>query len=146
MKPDTTIVEFEIPGRCQPKQRPRKGKGGVFYTPHETKEYEREVAWAGRLAMKGKKIFTGPVSCKIVIYHKIPASWSDHEKTMAIDGLRTPKSFDIDNATKSIFDGMNGLIWNDDKQVSHLNVKKAYAIDPKVTVMVQDAARENQKP
>lgn len=138
------IVQFEVLGRCQPKQRPRKGKGGHFYTPQATKDYEREVGWAAKLAMKGKKIFTGSVSCKIVIYHKIPASWSAHEKRMAIDGLRTPKGSDIDNCCKGIFDGLNGVLWKDDRLVTHFNARKAYAIDPKVTITVQDAGKDTK--
>ena len=133
----TTIVQFEVSGKCIPKQRPRKGKGGHFYTPQATKDYEREVGWAAKLAMKGKKIFTGPVSCKIVIYHKIPASWTAHEKELAIQGLRTPSGGDVDNCAKSCMDAMNLIIWNDDKQVTHLNILKAYAIDPKVTVHIE---------
>ncbi len=38
---------LRIYGRPRPKRRPRKGKGGNFYTPRETKEWEAAVlaAW-----------------------------------------------------------------------------------------------------
>ena len=135
--PHTTIVQFEIPGKCIPKQRPRFGKNGAVFTPQRTKDYEREVGWAAKLSMKGKKIFTGPVSCKIIIYHKIPASWTAHEKQLAVDGLRTPKGSDVDNMGKILLDGMNKIVWNDDRQVTRLYIRKAYAIDPKVRVHIE---------
>ncbi len=48
-------ISFEIPGKVQPKGRPRMGRYGA-YTPETTKKYEKFVAGYAKLAMAGKKL------------------------------------------------------------------------------------------
>ena len=100
------MIEFTVPGRPRPKQRPRKGKYGNMYTPRETQEYERKVAWYALKAMKGKGKITGPVGVEIRLYFK---------------GKRVA---DIDNCAKAIMDGMVGVIFNDDRQVRALMISR----------------------
>ena len=100
------MIEFTVPGRPRPKQRPRKGKHGNMYTPRETQEYERKVAWYASKAMQGKVKITGPVGVAIRLYFK---------------GKRVA---DIDNCAKAIMDGMVGVIYNDDRQVRELRISR----------------------
>lgn len=93
------MVEFTIPVRPRPKQRPRKGKYGNMYTPRETQEYERIVAWYALDAMKKARIkrLEGRLGVDITFYFK--------------DGRRP----DIDNCIKAILDGMEGVVYKNDK-------------------------------
>lgn len=45
---------------------------------------------------------------------------------------------DTDNIAKSILDALNGIAYNDDKQVVTLIVQKWYAEVPSVSVMIKE--------
>jgi Holliday junction resolvase RusA-like endonuclease len=59
-------VEFTIPGHPQPKQRPRAGRGGHFYTPRETRVAEEAVALYAR--SKGVRFGDEAVSLSATFY------------------------------------------------------------------------------
>jgi crossover junction endodeoxyribonuclease RusA len=49
--PHGQAVSFIVPGTPVPKERPCPGRGGHFYTPKRTRQYDEElVAWAARQA------------------------------------------------------------------------------------------------
>lgn len=96
---------FTVPGKPQPKQRARKGLHGRFYTPKETREYQKLVqscAWAAMaqagLLRRGSWPLDAAYKVSIVIYPP---------------NRRVP---DGDNVLKAVQDGLNGLAWNDDRQ------------------------------
>ena len=43
---------------------------------------------------------------------------------------------DIDNLQKSILDAANGILWNDDSQIVHLNSSKLYAQESKIEIKI----------
>lgn len=133
-------VIIEIPGKCIPKQRPRCGKGYRFYTPKETRNYELEVAWAGKIAMKGKKPFTGYLKATIEVYCQMPRSWPPAYQAEALAGKRYPTSGDLDNCCKSIFDGLNGIVYLDDNKVTRIEATKKYSYQPKAVVTIEEIA------
>ena len=45
------FLHFRVDGLVKPKERARMGFGGKFYTPDQTKTYEREIAIMGSLEM-----------------------------------------------------------------------------------------------
>ena len=90
---------FTVPGRPVPKQRPRAGKNGNLYTPKATREYEKAVGWAARQVFSNP--YDGPIELILKIY------------IMARAG-------DLDNYIKSICDGLNGIAWQDDSQVTRI--------------------------
>ncbi len=97
------MVFFTIPGRPVPKQRPRMGKKGNIYTPKKCREYESAVGWTARKVFKNP--YDGPVSLQVRIY-------------LAEAGG------DLDNYVKSIQDGLNGIAWRDDRQITRLKASK----------------------
>ena len=94
-------IRFEIPGPIVPKQRPRQGRYGHFYTPAETVDFEDKVGWyalaAGLRGMKNEIKVT--LVCEI-----------------------TPRK-DLDNIIKSILDGLK-MFFNDTK-VTEIHAFKA---------------------
>ena len=125
------IIEFFIPGNPKPKERPRKGQNG-FYTPSGTRSYESLVALHARLVMNKKEFtpFDGALEVLLRIYYKLPKS----KKSLSTKHISKP---DIDNAIKSILDGMNGICYADDKQICDLNVSKRYCSAGDVGVYVK---------
>jgi len=99
------MIRFVVPGRPHGKRRPRvtmRGRKAVVYTPRETRQYEERVAWEAKAA--GARVLDGPVGVRII----------------CVTSRRNRP--DLDNAAKSVLDGLNGICWNDDRQVVELHV------------------------
>lgn len=129
MKTEATgpSFRFVVPGKPQPKQRARRGIGGRFYTPPETRAYHglvKTFAWAAMakagLMRRGAWPLDARYRVSVVIY---PAS------------LHVP---DGDNVLKCVQDGLNGLAWADDRQakVGSYDTRKPDRENPRVEVEV----------
>ena len=70
----------------------------------------------------------------------VPASWSRKKAAKALEGeIRPTARPDIDNLSKALLDGCNGVVWKYDKQVVDLRIVKRYADAPGLTVAVMEA-------
>jgi Holliday junction resolvase RusA-like endonuclease len=112
-----------IPLRAVAKQRarltrPRRGRKSRAYTPQPTVHFENGVA-AGYVAEGG------------IHYGKIPLGISVeiHKDGFSVDVFPLECSVrpvgvrgDIDNCVKSILDGLNGVAWDDDRQIELLDI------------------------
>lgn len=91
-----------LEGEPVPKERPRRGKGNVWYTPRTTLSYENAIGFV----VKGSKIKCGsnPVIVSAWFY------------------CNSGKRGDLDNLLKSLIDGaMKGGAFKDDKQVVEIH-------------------------
>lgn len=135
-------VQFVVPGQPVAKGRPKFARRGKFvstYSPEKTVNYEGLVAHTASVAMAGRGLIHGAVSVDLDIRLQIPESWSKKKKLAAAQGQIAPtKKPDIDNCEKGIFDGMNGVVWNDDVQVVQVSKRKRYAETPGVVVIVRE--------
>lgn len=135
------MISFRIPGDPVGKGRGRIGQGGGKVwnvTPAKTRLYEamvRELAEAAFIQLdptwrehKGPWIpWTEAVWLRIEIYLAPPASWSQKRQDEAIHNGWAPAKPDADNVIKAILDGMNGVVFDDDKRVCDLTCWKSYA-------------------
>lgn len=125
------LIKMYIPGIPVPKGRPQfNSKEKKAYTPKKTREFEERVSVFGKAYMNKYelKAFSQPLDVEIVVYKKIPKSWSKKKKQKALDGLLLPTTpGDVDNYAKSILDGLNGVTFKDDKFIISLKVSKTYA-------------------
>lgn len=106
------VAEFSVPGEPVSKARARFTKYGsktVTYTPEKTKTGEARMAAAFRAVCKSK-----PSDPEIA--YRVEAHF--------YNGTRQRR--DIDNMTKLILDGLNGVAWVDDNQVTELIARKSY--------------------
>lgn len=138
----SNVIKFTVPGapvgKGRPKVSTRGGKFAKMYTPEKTANYETLVALAAQQAMVGRTLLAGPVEVQMAILLPIPASWSKKKQAAAIAGQVYPtKKPDADNVVKAIFDGINGVVWNDDVQACDIVVRKRYAETPGVQVLVK---------
>lgn len=121
-----SLVYFFVPGKVQGKARPRfSSRSGTVYTPGRTKSYERQIAEAYE-AQQGP-CFEGSVMVVIEAVFSIPKSWTRAKKAEALAGKLPPGKPDIDNILKVVLDGLNGIAYEDDKQVVLTQCKKVYA-------------------
>ena len=100
------------------KQRARLGRRRKAFTPEKTVNFETAIRewWAANAAHYGDQ----PVAVDIEIdregfYVRVTPLEVSHRPI----GVRG----DVDNYVKSIFDGMNSVAWDDDKQVEWLDVR-----------------------
>jgi len=101
-----SALMFVVPGDPVPKARPRtvRTKNGRrrTYTPEKTLAAERAVAAACRK------------DCK-------PTVSDDAEYSVVVWFFcKTLRRSDVDNLAKTVLDGLNGVVWKDDSQVTDL--------------------------
>ena len=99
--------EMVIPVEVKPKQRPRFNfKTGHAYTPKETKDCEMVIGQY----MKAQSFNVGiiPKGTSIRLSFDIQ-----------ITNKRSTKS-DIDNYLKTVMDSGNGILWDDDSQITSI--------------------------
>lgn len=134
---------FTIPGVPVAKGRARAfmRRGKIAHiTPEKTVNYENLVKIQASQAMGKLSLFEGPVHLAITLYMPIPKSWSKKKQDAALaDQIRPTSKPDSSNIAKAIEDGMNGIVWNDDSQVTDLSVMKRYGTTPKAIVVVRSA-------
>lgn len=103
-----------------PKERPRLSAAGrkmYIYTPQETSKFEKQVALAALTAANGKVLF-GDIAISIKLY------FSD-------------KRFgDLDNYAKSILDGLQGTLFENDKQVARLSIERYIDKDERAEIYI----------
>lgn len=116
-------TSFVVPGTPVGKERARKGKNGTFYTPTRTREYENLVAWEARMAHVGDT-FPGPVKLDLLI---------KSSKCRA----------DTSNILKAIEDAMNGIVYNDDRQIMEIHIRRINGDQEEVWVTVSKMREES---
>lgn len=127
-------IEFEILAKAAPKERPRAfvSKGQTqFYTPEKTKDFEKLVGWSANRAMLTHKqpIITSAVTLKIIFQFKKPKNLKD----MSIAHIKRP---DLSNLIKSVEDGMNKIVYQDDSQINEINATKKYGESDKIIIAI----------
>ena len=134
-------LQFVIPGPPVGKGRPRFSTAGGkprSYTPAVTRDYEALIAARAAEAMQGKAPLKTPIRVMIEATMSIPLSWSKAKRQAALDGDVYPSRPDVDNIAKTVLDGMNGVVYEDDAQVMYLKVSKKYAEEGSVTVWLAE--------
>ena len=121
-------MDFIVNGKPQGKQRPRFSRiSKTVYTPTKTAKYEKQIAKA--YTDSGGKCIPADcyVSVNVSAFFPIPKSYSKKKREDCIERiLRPDKKPDIDNIIKSVLDGLNGVAYEDDKQVVEAIGRKYY--------------------
>ena len=111
-------------GKIKGKARPRFFNGHAV-TPKDTVNYENLVRFCYK-QQDGRKL-EGAIRVVMYIYYKIPNSYSKKRIQAIREGREYPcKKPDIDNCIKIILDALNGIAYEDDKQVTELTVLKRW--------------------
>jgi len=121
-----------IPGDPIPKGRPRFTRHGHTYTPGRTGAYERELAITGSLEMEGRD----PTSSPIRLVVEAVFSISERELKRKVPGQAYLGRIDVDNLLKIVGDGLNKIVWLDDKQIVEATISKKYGIHSSLRIEV----------
>ena len=135
----TFATTFKVYGTPVPKGRPRFTRQGRTYTPKKTHDYETEVAKEARAAMGSSEPLETPVAVYVHVTFPIPQSYSKKRSEACLSGFEKHiKRPDLDNCIKAITDGMNGVVYKDDSQITSLHATKVYGTDAMVEVYVKE--------
>ena len=117
-----------IPGQPFPKERPRYKKDvGISYTPPKSKAVEKDIGIL--YTVQGGEKIEGPVSIDLKFYLKKP------KKPKYDEPLKRP---DMDNLIKTVLDALNGIAYDDDKQIVRISAEKHWAEDqPRTEISVK---------
>jgi Holliday junction resolvase RusA-like endonuclease len=136
-------IMFTVYGTPTPKGRPRfstRGKFPVAFTPEKTKTYETEVGMMAKAAMGASEPLEGALEAFIYVTFPVPASYSKKRTEACLSDVeKHTKKPDLDNVVKICLDGMNGIVYRDDSQITSLHSTKVYGEVAKVEVMVRQA-------
>ena len=132
--------EFVVEGEPKAKGRPRFTKSGIAYTPKETATYENFVKVSFQNAYPIHVRMEGSIKATIIAYFGIPKSKPKKFKEQAEHEKVYPeKKPDCDNIAKTILDSLNGIAYEDDKQITDMLVLKRYSYIPRVEVILEPA-------
>ena len=134
-------IMFTVYGHPIAKGRPRfstRGKFPVAYTPEKTKTYESEVGMMAKAAMGASKALEGALEAFIYVTFPVPPSYSKKRTEACLnDTEKHTKKPDLDNVVKICLDGMNGIVFKDDSQITSIYATKVYGTVAKVEILVR---------
>lgn len=120
------MYEITLSGTPVAKARPRASKtrtGKIrMYTPTKSKDFEHQVR------KRAEKLFEKPLVCPIYIeiHFLMPRPKKIIWKTKPMPRVPCDKRPDLDNLCKSVEDGLNGVAFRDDGQISSMRATKKY--------------------
>lgn len=134
-------VKIIIEGEPIPQGRPRSSvRGGRVHVrdTEKSRNYKQIVALTARNQYKGKAL-ENELEVGIDIYRPNQKNVSKKQRKLREDGeVRPIVRPDIDNYIKSVFDGLDGIVWIDDAQVVSLIANKFYSDKPRVEVTIKE--------
>ena len=75
----------------------------------------------------------------ITAYYKIPNGTNKAKKAEMLTGkIRPLVKPDFDNVVKAVCDALNGIAYDDDKQIVEARVMKFYSDNPRVEIAISD--------
>lgn len=124
--PPRQPLHFTVEGKIVPKGRPRFSRGHT-YTPERTVNYEGYMQWSLKSLRPVK--YMGAISIELTAYFKVPKG---KEYLIQFPCLKRP---DLDNIIKCL-DAYNGILWEDDSQIVHIEASKKWGITERLEITV----------
>ena len=139
------MITIEIKGKPIPQARPRFKRSGKTYNPQseQAKDFATKV-----LAQYKDDPIDGPIWLRVMFFMLRP---KNHYKSRipGADRIRPgaplwhAKKPDISNLVKFVEDSLNGVLWEDDSQIIHIEASKSFANAPEdVRTIIKVQRRE----
>jgi Holliday junction resolvase RusA-like endonuclease len=113
------------------------GRHGV-YTPEKTRTAERDVQ-IELMTLQDRPL--KPTKCPVIVSMAfvvpIPQSWSKKRRESLIGKPHTQRP-DLDNFVKLVADAANGILWEDDSQISTLTACKLWGDVGYIDLIVEE--------
>lgn len=109
----------------------------TVYKPGKSRRWEQDARQLARITMGARPNLRGPLSMQLWAVFTTPASWPTWKREAALAQRIEPSCKpDLDNLVKAAKDALNGVVWDDDAQVVHIEAWKLYGPSPHVKVQV----------
>lgn len=131
---------IEIPGPPRGQGRPKatiRGSHAGVYTDAKTAAYQNLIALESKRVMGKRPPMAGPITLTLFARFPLPASISKKERQRRMDEGPTKKP-DLSNILKAAEDGMNGIVFRDDAQITKTIAVKMYSDTPGLEIWVSD--------
>lgn len=110
LEPDGWDIAISVYGKPVSKGRPRVTANGTF-TPRETLDHEQLVGQSVLFTHRPRVDDKSDFEVDVVFY------------------MPTRRGVDIDNLVKTVLDGLNAVVWKDDRQVTRVTAE-VVRVDP----------------
>lgn len=131
------MMHFTILQEPVAKQRPRLGTWGVYDAQEKVKQ-KWECIFQQEMLLKGYKMLVADkLEVNMCFYIQIPKSLSKAKQSILENVFHArARPGDLDNCVKFVFDAMNDLVYNDDRQIVKMSAEKRYSANPRVEITV----------
>ena len=136
-------MQFTFDIEPQSQLRPRAGFDRrthhlSVYDPLKTRVFKHQLRQLAKDAMKDKVYAVDvALAVEIFFYRPVQKSISNKERRLRLLGLHRPTvKSDLDNYLKATLDGLNGILWTDDRQIVDLTSHKYYSDHPRIVVKI----------
>lgn len=132
------MITIKIDGKPIPWMRPGRKliNSNIIVYDKQAREKEK-VKWQIK-PQYCDPLISCPIFMDITFYMPIPKAASQKMRTqMVIDHCKPMKRPDVDNMAKFYLDCMTGMVFNDDAQITELNLRKVYGINPSVLIRIK---------
>jgi Holliday junction resolvase RusA-like endonuclease len=122
------ILRIVIPGEMRGKGRPRFTTRGGFARAFTDSKTVNMEAWVRACAVDAGAFAAGyPLKLRMEMVAAVPKSWTKGNRARALAGDMLPTGKpDLDNCLKLVCDALNGIAWQDDKQIVSVDATKRY--------------------
>lgn len=138
------MIVIEVPGKAQTSGSKRAfvrgGRAQVVDANPNAGAWKERVAIAAGQAMKGVKLIDGAVSLEVVVEFARPGSHLNSRGEVRGRAPRFPLGRDLTKLVRGIEDGLNGVVWRDDRQVVQQRNVKRYGTRDVTTIVVREIA------
>ena len=133
-------VTITLPLRPMAAPRPRVTRYGT----HNRESYTQFKAAIGLACRRHfPRPLEGPLGMRLLFQFRTPKSWSRKRRAAAFHHSIRP---DADNLAKSILDGLNGIAFVDDAQISRLSVSKRWGESDLIEIEIRSInTKENDE-
>jgi len=123
-----------------PASRPRVTRWSTFFPKKYTQFREdMDIATSAILFTP----FEGNIYAQLDFYIAIPKSWSKKKK-LTKQGTYCDNNADIDNYCKAILDALNGVYYEDDRQVVMLKARMFWSNTPRIECEITNLRNEHE--
>jgi Holliday junction resolvase RusA-like endonuclease len=135
---------IELLGPPIPRKRARHSSAGNFvrtYDPQHKEMLATRVKLQDSIDRVNKKFelftdFESPMHVSLTFFLPLATSLSLSNKNLRLWTNNDVAKPDLDNLAKFYLDAGNGILWEDDSQITALSVKKYYSNQPKTLIKI----------
>jgi Holliday junction resolvase RusA-like endonuclease len=135
-------IFFEVLGEPVPKARHRTARlpnGRMIQYQDKKARAQEDSFLAQAVRFAPLTPIDGPLTLLVTAFSSIPQSWSRKKRQAAMDGeIRPTKKPDADNLLKFVGDALNGIFWQDDKQITTASISKRFSDRPRWEIKITE--------